>query len=218
MWEDKWVPNSSTYKVVSPRISAFSNLHISELIDTTNICWKIDLLDQVFLPFEAEGIKSIPLSSRLPADKLIWAASPNGFFNVNSAYKVALELEKSSYLGLSSDDSNLRRVWTRIWKIQVPHKVRHFVWRACRDILPTNYNLKSRKILTEDVCAECNLDSKTIGHVFWSYLRAQRIWTCSGLFQFGFNRLFHTFMDLLWKLMMVDDWDQDHIELLVIVA
>lgn len=45
IWEDKWVPNSSTYKVVSPRIDAFTNLCISELIDTTNICWKTDLLD-----------------------------------------------------------------------------------------------------------------------------------------------------------------------------
>ena len=40
VWEDKWVPNSSTCKVVSPRIDAFSNLRVSELIDTTNICWK----------------------------------------------------------------------------------------------------------------------------------------------------------------------------------
>ena len=72
VWEDKWVLNSLTYKVVSPRIDAFTNLHVSELIDTTNICWKSELLDRVFLPFEVEGIKSIPLSSQLPAEKLIW--------------------------------------------------------------------------------------------------------------------------------------------------
>ena len=71
VWEDKWVPNSSTYKVVSPRINAFSNLRVSELIDTTNICWNSELLDQVFLPFEANAIKSIPLSLRLLSDKLI---------------------------------------------------------------------------------------------------------------------------------------------------
>lgn len=158
------------------------------------------------------------MSSRLPAEKLIWVASPNGFFNVKSAYKVALELETTSYSGSSSDDSNLRRFWKLIWKIQVPHKVRHFVWRACRDILPTNYNMKCREVLTEEVCAECNLDSETTGHVFWSCLRTQRIWTCSGLFQLGLNGLSHTFMDLLWKLMMVDDWDQDNTELMVTVA
>ena len=183
--------------MVSPRINAFTNLRVSKLIDTTNINWKSELLDQVILPFEVEGIKSIPLSPRLPADKLIWLASPNGFFNVKSAYKVALELTTTSYSSSSSNDSNLRRFWKRIWKIQVPYKVHHFVWRACHDILPTKYNLKRRQVLTEEVCAECNLGSKTTGHVFWSCLRAQKIWTCSGLFQFGFNGLFHTFMVLL---------------------
>ena len=38
------------------------------------------------------------------------------------------------------------------------------------------------------------------------------------MFQIGFNGLFHTFMDLLWKLMMVDDWNQDNIALMVTVA
>ena len=127
VWEDKWVPISSNYKVVSTRIDAFSNFRVSELIDTTNICWNSELIDQGFLPFEADVIKSIPLSSRLPADKLIWAESSNGFFNVKSAYKVALELATISPSGSSSDDSNLRRFWKRIWKFQVPHKVHHFV-------------------------------------------------------------------------------------------
>ena len=78
--------------------------------------------------------------------------------------------------------------------------------------------MKCRQILIEDLCAECNLESETTGHVFWSCPRAQKIWTCSGMFQIGFNGLFHTFMDLLWKLMMVDDWNQDNIALMVTVA
>ena len=96
------------------------------------------------------------------------AESSNGFFNVKSAYKVALELATISSLGSSSDGSNLRR----FWKIQVSHKVRHFVWRACCDILPTKYNLKHGQVLTEDLCAECNLGSETTGHVCWSCPRA----------------------------------------------
>ena len=38
------------------------------------------------------------------------------------------------------------------------------------------------------------------------------------MFQIGFNGLLHTFMDLLWKLMVVDDWDQDNIALMVTVT
>ena len=114
VWEDKWVSYSSTYKVVSSRNNAFSDLRVSELIDTTNICWNSELLDQVFLPFKADAIKSIPLSSQLLADKLIWAKSSNGLFNIKSAYKVALELLAVSSSRSSSNDSHLRRFWKRI--------------------------------------------------------------------------------------------------------
>ena len=114
VWEDKWVSYSSTYKVVSSRNNAFSDLRVSELIDTTNICWNSELLDQVFLPFKADAIKSIPLSSQLPTDKLIWAKSSNGLFNIKSAYKVALELLAVSSSRSSSNDSHLRRFWKRI--------------------------------------------------------------------------------------------------------
>ena len=114
VWEDKWVPNSSTYKVVSSRNNVFSDLRVSELIDTTNIYWNSELLDQVFLPFKADAIKSIPLSSQLSADKLIWAESSNGLFNIKSAYKVSLELLAVSSSGSSSNDSHLCRMKFRL--------------------------------------------------------------------------------------------------------
>ena len=78
IWEDKWLPLSSTYKVVAPNTFLHSNTRVSKLIDSTNASWKSAVIDVLFLPHEAETIKSIPLSSRLPEDRLIWAMSFNG--------------------------------------------------------------------------------------------------------------------------------------------
>ena len=116
-----------------------------------------------------ETVKSIPLSTRLPIYKLIWAETNNGLFTVKSAYKVAVDILAASPLGSSgssSNESNMKRFWKLVWKLDVPHKIRHFVWRACRDILPTKRILKNQQILVEDICAKCNLDSETTGHVF----------------------------------------------------
>ena len=96
------------------------------------------------------------------ADKLIWEETNNGLFIVKSAYKVAINILVASPLGSldsSSDESNMRCFWKRVWKLDVPLKVRHFVWRACRDILPTKTNLRHRQVLVEDMCDECKLDS-----------------------------------------------------------
>ena len=162
-----------------------------------------------------DTIKSISLSLQLLADKLIWAEP---LFNVRSAYKVALELSTASSSSSSLDDSNLKRFWKHIWKIRVPYKVCHFVWKACRDILPTKQNLKHRQVLSEDLWAESNLDLETIGHLFWSCLRAQRVWTYFRIFQSSFVGLFHAFLDLLWRLMMIDDCEQDSIAFMVTIA
>ena len=91
VWKDKWLPSSSTYKVVSPRLNSPADLRVSELIDLDNRCWNLHLLQQLFLPFEVEEIRSIPLSNSLPPDKLIWTGTSNGLFTVQSAYKLAME-------------------------------------------------------------------------------------------------------------------------------
>lgn len=38
VWKDKWLPNSSTYKVVSPRLDSSLALRVSDLIDSDNRC------------------------------------------------------------------------------------------------------------------------------------------------------------------------------------
>ena len=54
--------------------------------------------------------------------------------------------------------------------------------------------------------------------VFWSCPRAQKIWNCSGIFQLGFVGLLPSFLDLLWKMMMEDDCEENIIALVVTIA
>ena len=65
---------------------------VSDLIDVEDKGWNFSLLKRVFLPFEAEIIGGIPLSTQLPKDKQIWAETSNGLFLVRSAYKIAMDL------------------------------------------------------------------------------------------------------------------------------
>lgn len=100
-----------------------------------NKCWNLHLMHQLFLLFEVEEISSIPLNNLLPLDKLIWTETSNGLFTVRSAYKLAMEIYGNSGGASSSNNSNLRCFWKKLWRLPAPHKVRYFLWRACRDIL-----------------------------------------------------------------------------------
>ncbi|KAK9990725.1 hypothetical protein SO802_025710 [Lithocarpus litseifolius] len=59
---------------------------VSELIDVESRAWKTNMIRDVFLEREANSILSIPLSTTLPADRLVWTAAANEKFCVNSAY------------------------------------------------------------------------------------------------------------------------------------
>ena len=176
------------------------------MIDVEDKGWNFSLLKRVFLPFEAEIIGDIPLSTRLPKDKQIWAETSNGLFLVRSAYKVAMDLSKPIEFASSSDGDSMRQFWKKLWKIQVPHKIRHFIWRAACDILPTKVNIVHRHVILEGGCEKCGDNLESLLHLCRECPKACETWM---LFQ-NFNDFafvqFRCFMDFLWFILMKVDW------------
>ena len=89
IWEDKWLPTSTTYKVISPPRPFDDFTMVSALTNHETRRWKVKLIRAVFLPFEADTILNMPLSYNLPEDKLIWTSNRRGDFTVKSAYYIA---------------------------------------------------------------------------------------------------------------------------------
>ena len=89
IWEDKWLPTPTTYKVISPPQPLDDFPMVLALIDEDSRRWKVDTLKFLFLPFEVEIILNIPQSYSLPEDKIIWVGNKRVEFSVKSAYYVA---------------------------------------------------------------------------------------------------------------------------------
>ena len=92
VWGDRWLPCSSSHVVISPQLFLHEDTQVGELIDTDAMCWKFSVVDFIFLPHEAEAIKSIPLSVCFPSDRLVWAKTANGKFIAKSAYHLAMNI------------------------------------------------------------------------------------------------------------------------------
>ncbi|XP_042939585.1 uncharacterized protein LOC122274630 [Carya illinoinensis] len=67
-------------------------------------------------------------------------------------------------------------MWKRLWSMKVAPAVKHFVWRACKEALPTLANLKIRKVVEESLCPICNLEPETSGHALWGCVAARDVW------------------------------------------
>jgi hypothetical protein len=82
------------------------------------------------------AIKSIPISATDQDDMLIWRGTIKGIFSVRSAYHIQKEGEASNQAG-GSRSNERGALWQKIWKLQLPNSEKHFLWRACHEILPT---------------------------------------------------------------------------------
>uniref|UniRef100_A0A2N9G6K5 Reverse transcriptase domain-containing protein n=1 Tax=Fagus sylvatica TaxID=28930 RepID=A0A2N9G6K5_FAGSY len=197
IWEDSWLPIREHPSIVSPRPPHTSLTHVSNLIEEHSNTWKEGIIKSSFLPNEAEAILGIPLSSMHPKDTAVWSGTKNGIYSVRSGYHVLLS-EGSRDCPGSSEISFETQVWNAIWSLKIPAKVRHFLWRACHEALPTRTNLHFRHVIPDPRCANCNEVNETVLHALWQCKQIREIWIAvpwsSSMLQnqyLNFMELFH---------------------------
>ena len=172
---DKWLPGLHHSKVLSPQNHFPMNTKVCALMNENGTSWDVDRVRGEFLPFEANEILSIPLSSRRPVDRRIWKETKNGVYSTKSANRLLAKTAKSNQPG-TSNPTVLNSFWNNIWKLNIPNKVKHFLWRACSKSLPTKRNLVQRRILTNATCDLCRDQPEDAIHALWDCYGVKEIW------------------------------------------
>ena len=137
--------------------------------------WDVDRIRGEFFPFEAQEILSIPLSSRRPDDIRIWKETKNGVYSTKSAYWLLAKTVSNNQLSPSCPSKH-KDLWSSIWRLNIPNKIKHFLWRACSESLPTKRNLTHRKIISDASCDLCRDHPEDAIHVLWDCYVVKEIW------------------------------------------
>jgi hypothetical protein len=182
IWQERWLPNASTFKVISPPTLLHPLATVNELINTDTGWWDIELLNRIFTREEVNLIQTLSVSSSNNDDILVWRGTKTGMFLVCSAYYIQLELD-SRNVAASSNHIGTSKIWTSIWELKIPNAEKLFLWKACHDILPTKVNLCKRKIIDDPVCPLCEREAETVLHVLWQCPAAMDAWST------GYNKL-----------------------------
>ncbi|KAL5780225.1 hypothetical protein ACOSQ2_010962 [Xanthoceras sorbifolium] len=161
--QDRWLPRPSSFKVIASCSLAGDSMVAS--LKSASGAWNTDLVRSSFAPIDADCILSLPTSVRSCPDKLMWHHTKDGKYSVKSGYWLASSLAQD---GTSSSSSLAGSSWWKfLWGLNIPAKVRMFVWRACRNLLPTRSLLAARRVPVGAGCPLCGADVDSVLHSLW---------------------------------------------------
>lgn len=118
----------------------------------------------------------IPLPIRQSEDTIIWHYDKRGQYLVKSGYQVAFN---HKHQGIPNCSNLNPSHWSVIWKLKIPEKVKIFLWRAAKDILPAAKNLWRKRVLQKATCPVCTRQLENSAHALLDCKFARKVWRVS---------------------------------------
>lgn len=158
------MPNLEFLRSKSDNCMLGEDALVEELLDLDTRQWNRSLIYNSFNRQKALKVVSIPISLRPSRDKLCWHWEKDGFYSVRSAYHLMSNHRENLQPGPSSHRDE--RLWKAIWKAPIPNKIKNFIWRLVKNILPTRSNLQRKGIVLDTSCPFCHYEIETAEHLF----------------------------------------------------
>ncbi|CAN1134171.1 Putative ribonuclease H protein At1g65750 [Linum perenne] len=173
IWQSIWATQIET-----PRDDYLAGLRVCDLLIPGEHEWDVEMVQELFNERDARAIVEIPLHADTGVDSRIWHLDKSGAYTVRSGYQVIMErLVPKPHLVTPGP-------WLKIWSLDVPPRLRTFLWRAARGVLPTRLALQERHFHVPTECGLCGGEIENAWHVFLNCSVANRCWEVGGFLQF----------------------------------
>ncbi|XP_010451246.1 PREDICTED: uncharacterized protein LOC104733362 [Camelina sativa] len=149
--------------------SIYPDLKVSDLLSHGS--WNETLIQSIIQPEDIPHIKKIRPSITGLSDMFTWIHTKNGLYSVKSGYHVQRQLSSAHFRENTSGT-----LFKKIWKHNMPQKIKHFWWRCLHNALPTAENLRKRRMLTDDTCQRCGEAPENINHLLFHCRISKEIW------------------------------------------
>ncbi|KAA3476861.1 reverse transcriptase [Gossypium australe] len=163
IFEDAWIPDYENVRLTSQ----VGNLHlvkVADLINSNQREWNRSLIGNTFPAAEAELILQIPLAKESHEDLLVWRGELSGEFSNSDPIAYALQ---DIYYGF----------YNKLWKVDIPLKIKLFIWKISLNYLATRTNMSLRKLTSNSLCPRCGVREETTNHLFRYYPVSVMIWS-----------------------------------------
>lgn len=167
---DPWLAQKQDYKVDNLQIYEGREEKVATLFYSNSRMWDPERVHGLFSRGDALAILATNVPQRQVEDRIVWAKSLDGIYNVKTGYYF--------WQNLNAGDSNCTQSegWRRIWRLSIPNKVKILVWRFCRNIIPVRNRLRGKGIQVPVTCPMCNRDIEHLLHLFFDCPFADSCW------------------------------------------
>ncbi|CAA7022190.1 unnamed protein product [Microthlaspi erraticum] len=157
-WKDKWL--------FPKTLCELSSITLPDGITERRVCdywqngtgWAIEQIEQLVPEMVTLSLRALVIGNVTGSrDRLSWGGSSDGKFSVCSAYSL-----------LQKDDTprhDLSALFSRIWRVTAPERVRSFLWLGAHQVLMTNVERHRRHLTNSGMCQVCRGGDETIIHI-----------------------------------------------------
>lgn len=156
-------------------LSSVRNLKVCDLFVPGTNEWDVAKVHNLFSSSDAKFILAIPIPINQVQDRIVWNYSLDGKYSAKTGYRFwqqhygqCKQLEES-------------KGWGRLWKIQVPQKIKIFLWRVCRNNIPVRNMLRGKGVNTTILCPLCGIDVEHLRHICLECNYAKGCWNELGM-------------------------------------
>ena len=178
-WKDKWLPNLPGGRIFSNPPDGHHEDSVAMWYNEEGGGWRRDEIAPWVTVTELEAILKTRVSGSGSHDFLSWCHTKNGEFCVRSAYHLEMDRRNGNVGGSSGNKE--KQLWKQIWGARVPQRVKHLVWRAITNSLPTRQKLAERGLQIDPQCPRCGEERESVEHLMLKCGESSLIWRASPL-------------------------------------
>lgn len=137
--------------------------------------WDVTKVQQDFHETDAHLILQPRIHQLNVQDRIAWCGTTNGVYSVKIRYHFRVNNNTETYAVTNS------KGWSRLWNLSLPHKLRTFLWRFCKNNIPVRKLLRSKGIAVPTICPMCEEDIEHLLHIFFDCKFSMECWRIEGL-------------------------------------
>ncbi|XP_062021223.1 uncharacterized protein LOC133737733 [Rosa rugosa] len=189
---DPWVPGLPSFRPIL-RQGAPLFLRVSDLLHN-NGGWNMEALNYWFTDDECEAISSITVGATRRPDVYMWNYCKNGRYTVKSGYWLACEENREEAANIVLAPRNF---WKHLWKLKLPPKINHFLWRCSMGFIPCMEVLLWKQIAHSASCLRFQQGRESPVHATWGCSCCVAVFERAGFYSKLSSGQFPSFIHLL---------------------